>query len=114
MDGDRGGNIAYCGYLFTEPETQPDGSLRFYQIVLTCEDESFHGWDITEPVTPDTATLRPVHLVPTEGGWRVDEEPNEFGDSQQAARYTLLREQFGYHEEDFSYYWNDRLCIRPY
>ena len=51
---------------------------------------------------------------PTDGGWRVDEEPNEFGDSQQAARYTLLREQFGYHEEDFSYYWNDRLCIRPY
>ena len=44
----------------------------------------------------------------------MDEEPNEFGDSQQAARYTLLREQFGYHEEDFSYYWNDRLCIRPY
>ena len=51
---------------------------------------------------------------PTNGGWRVDEEPNEFGVSQQAARYTLLREQFGYHEEDFSYYWNDRLCIRPY
>ena len=22
---------------------------------------------------PDTATLRPVHLVPTEGGWRVDQ-----------------------------------------
>ena len=73
IDGDRGGNIAYCGYLFTEPETQPDGSLKFYQIILTCEDESFHGWDVTEPVTPDTATLHPVHLVPTEGGWRVDE-----------------------------------------
>ena len=73
IDGDRGGNIAYCGYLFTEPEMQPDGSLKFWQIVLTCEDESFHGWDVTEPVTPDTATLRPVHLVPTEGGWRVDQ-----------------------------------------
>ena len=71
--GDRGGNIAYCGYLFTEPEMQPDGSLKFWQIVLTCEDENFHGWDVTEPVTPDTATLRPVHLVPTEGGWRVDQ-----------------------------------------
>lgn len=73
IDGDRGGNIAYCGYLFTEPEMQPDGSLKFWQIVLTCEDENFHGWDVTEPVTPDTATLRPVHLVPTEGGWRVDQ-----------------------------------------
>ena len=51
---------------------------------------------------------------PTNGGWRVDEEPNEFGVSQQAARYALLRDQFGYHEEDFSFYWNDRLCIRPY
>ena len=24
-----GGNIVYCGYLFTEPEMQPDGSLKF-------------------------------------------------------------------------------------
>lgn len=44
----------------------------------------------------------------------MDPEPNEFGVAQQAARYALLRDQFGYHEEDFSYYWNDRLCIRPY
>ena len=51
---------------------------------------------------------------PTNGGWRMDPEPNEFGVAQQAARYALLRDQFGYHEEDFSYYWNDRLCIRPY
>ena len=31
LDGDRGGNIAYCGHLFTEPELQPDGSLAFWQ-----------------------------------------------------------------------------------
>lgn len=48
-------------------------SLQLPAGVLTCEDENFHGWDVTEPVTPDTATLRPVHLVPTEGGWRVDQ-----------------------------------------
>ena len=73
LDGDRGSNIAYCGHVFTEPELQLDGSLTFYQVVLTCESEDFHGWDVTEPVVPDTATLSPVRLVPTEDGWRVDE-----------------------------------------
>ena len=71
-DGDRGSNIAYCGHLFTEPELQPDGSLTFYQVVLTCESEGFAGWAGDDPVVPDTATLLPVRLVPTEGGWRVD------------------------------------------
>lgn len=71
-DGDRGGNIAYCGHLFTEPELQPDGSLTFYQVALTCEGGDFAGWAGDDPVVPDTATLQPVRLVPTEGGWRVD------------------------------------------
>ena len=71
-DGDRGSNIAYCGHVFTEPELQPDGSLMFYQVVLTCESEDFAGWAGDDPVVPDTATLQPVRLVPTEGGWRVD------------------------------------------
>lgn len=71
-DGDRGGNIAYCGHLFTEPELQPDGGLTFYQVALTCEGEDFAGWAGDDPVVPDTATLQPVRLVPTEGGWRVD------------------------------------------
>ena len=72
IDGDRGSNIAYCGHVFTEPELQPDGSLMFYQVVLTCESEDFAGWAGDDPVVPDTATLQPVRLVPTEGGWRVD------------------------------------------
>ena len=71
-DGDRGGNIAYCGYVFTEPERQPDGSLEFWQLSLTCESEDFSGWDVQEPVLPDTATVMPVRLIPTENGWRVD------------------------------------------
>lgn len=78
IDGDRGSNIAYCGHVFTEPELQPDGSLTFYQVVLTCESEDFAGWAGDDPVVPDTATLSPVRLIPTEGGWRVDalELPN--------------------------------------
>lgn len=78
IDGDRGSNIAYCGHVFTEPELQPDGSLMFYQVVLTCESEDFAGWAGDDPVVPDTVTLSPVRLIPTDGGWRVDalELPN--------------------------------------
>lgn len=72
LDGDRGSNIAYCGHVFTEPELQPDGSLEFWQLSLTCESEDFHGWDVTGPIVPDTATVSQVRLVPSEDGWRVD------------------------------------------
>ena len=78
LDGDRGSNIAYCGHLFTEPELQPDGSLTFWQLSLTCEREDFAGWAGEETIVPDTATVTTVRLVPTENGWRVDalELPN--------------------------------------
>ena len=72
LDGDRGGNIAYCGHLFTEPELQPDGSLAFWQLSLTCESDDFKGWAGEETIVPDTATVTAVRLVPTENGWRVD------------------------------------------
>ena len=72
LDGDRGGNIAYCGHLFTEPELQPDGSLAFWQLSLTCESDDFKGWAGEETIVPDTATVTTVRLVPTENGWRVD------------------------------------------
>ena len=71
-DGDRGSNVAYCGHLFTEPELQPDGSMEFWQLVLTCESEEFAGWGGEEPVVPDTATVMPIRLVSTEDGWRVN------------------------------------------
>lgn len=78
LDGDRGSNIAYCGHLFTEPELQPDGSLTFWQLSLTCESDDFKGWAGEETIVPDTATVTTVRLVPTENGWRVDalELPN--------------------------------------
>lgn len=78
LDGDRGSNIAYCGHLFTEPELQPDGSLTFWQLSLTCEREDFAGWAGEKTIVPDTATVTTVRLVPTENGWRVDalELPN--------------------------------------
>ena len=71
IDGDRGGNIAYCGHVFTEPELQPDGSLTFYQVVLTCESEDFAGWAGDDPVVPDTVTLSLSASSPprTAGGW---------------------------------------------
>ena len=78
LDGDRGSNITYCGHLFTEPELQPDGSLAFWQLSLTCESDDFKGWAGEETIVPDTATVTTVRLVPTENGWRVDalELPN--------------------------------------
>ena len=40
---------------------------------------------------------------PTEEGWRY------YSDGSIQPRYNLLREQFGYREEDFNYVWNDPL-----
>ena len=51
---------------------QPDGSMEFWQLVLTCESEEFAGWGGEEPVVPDTATVMPIRLVSTEDGWRVN------------------------------------------
>ena len=76
--GDRGSNILYCGTLFTEPELQPDGSLEFWQLSLQLDDETFDGWGGEGPYIPTDAFAKPVRLIPTEGGWRVDalELPN--------------------------------------
>ena len=59
-------------------EKQPDGSLAFWQLSLTCESDDFKGWAGEETIVPDTATVTTVRLVPTENGWRVDalELPN--------------------------------------
>lgn len=71
---DRGGNIAHCGTVYTQPELQPDGSLRFWQLSLTIEKEDFRGWCVQGyDYTPDTASISEVRLVPTGTGWRVDE-----------------------------------------
>ena len=76
--GDRGSNILYCGTLFTEPELQPDGSLEFWQLSLQLDDETFDGWGGEGSYIPTDAFAKPVRLIPTEGGWRVDtlELPN--------------------------------------
>lgn len=71
--GDRGSNILYCGTLFTEPKLQPDGSLEFWQLSLQMDDQSFEGWGGEGPYIPSDAFAAPVRLIPTEGGWRVDE-----------------------------------------
>lgn len=71
--GDRGSNILYCGTLFTEPKLQPDGSLEFWQLSLQMDDQSFEGWGGEGPYIPSDAFAKPVRLVPTAGGWRVDE-----------------------------------------
>ena len=74
----RGSNILYCGTLFTEPELQPDGSLKFWQLSLQLDQENFGGWGEEGPFVPVDAFASPVQLVPTETGWRVDklELPN--------------------------------------
>ena len=69
--GDRGTNIYYCGTLFTEPETQPDGSVTFWQLSLQLDEEAFAGWEGEGPYVPAFAEPSLVRLVPTENGWRV-------------------------------------------
>lgn len=69
--GDRGTNIYYAGTLFTEPETQPDGSVTFRQLSLQLDEETFAGWGGKDPLVPAFAEPSLVRLVPTENGWRV-------------------------------------------
>lgn len=75
LAGDRGGYIAYCGAVYSEPALQPDGSLLFWQfsLYLDEDDESFAGWGPGNKYTPVEAHATPVRLVPGENGWRVAE-----------------------------------------
>lgn len=70
--GDRGSDITHCGTIYTQPELQPDGSIQFWQLGLNIASENFMGWGQDMEYIPDTAYIRPVRLVPTETGWRVD------------------------------------------
>lgn len=60
-----------AGTLFTEPETQPDGSVTFRQLSLQLDEETFAGWGGEGPLVPAFAEPSLVRLVPTENGWRV-------------------------------------------
>ena len=75
MMSDRGGNIAYCGSVYTEPALQPDGSILFWQLSLYLDedDENFAGWGPGNKYTPVEAHATPVRLVLSENGWRVAE-----------------------------------------
>ena len=75
LAGDRGGNIAYCGTVYSEPALQPDGSLLFWQfsLYLDEDDENFVGWGPGNKYTPVEARATPVRLVPSDNGWRVAE-----------------------------------------
>ena len=46
---------------------------------------------------------------PTTGGWRFVEWGTEVEGTNDSARYHLLRRQFGYTDDDFSFRWNDPL-----
>lgn len=70
--GDRGSDITHCGTIYTQPELQPDGSIQFWQLGLNIASENFMGWGQDMEYIPDTAYIRPVCLIPTETGWRVD------------------------------------------
>lgn len=75
MISDRGGYIAYCGAVFTEPVLQPDGSLLFWQLSLYLDEDdgNFAGWGPGNVYTPVEAHATPVRLVPSDNGWRVAE-----------------------------------------
>ncbi len=75
LTGDRGGNIAYCDTVYSEPALQQDGSLLFWQfsLYLDEDDENFAGWGPGNKYTPVEARATPVRLELTAGGWRVAE-----------------------------------------
>ena len=70
--GDCGSNILYCGTLYTEPELQPNGSMKFWQLSLQLDSDTFEGWGGEGPYVPAAAYVAPVRLIPTDDGWRVD------------------------------------------
>lgn len=59
--------IPQSGYTYTEPQTQPDGSLQFGGICIVVTD------DLGEPLPEGAARLyyAPTVLAETEAGWRV-------------------------------------------
>lgn len=59
--------IPQSGYTYTEPQTQPDGSLQFGGICIVVTD------DLGEPLPEGAARLyyAPTVLEETEAGWRV-------------------------------------------
>lgn len=60
--------IPQSGYTYTEPQTQPDGSLQFGGICIVVTD------DLGEPLPEGQGRLyyAPTVLEETEAGWRVD------------------------------------------
>lgn len=60
--------IPQSGYTYTEPEVQPDGSLRFGGICVVVTD------DLGQPLPEGQGRLyyAPTAVVETEEGWRVD------------------------------------------
>lgn len=72
-----------------------------------------------DPVPPEQiAKLRELHpdcVVndttegPTEEEWRFSNVGDAMGNPRYAERYALLRDQFGYTENDYAYYWCDPL-----
>ncbi len=71
--GDAGSYITHCGTLFTQPETQPDGSILFWQLSLYLDEAEFSGYGQGITYTPVEAIASPVRMVPTQSGWRVAE-----------------------------------------
>ena len=72
-----------------------------------------------DPVPPEQiAKLRELHpncVVndttedPTAEEWRFSNVGDAMGNPRYAERYALLKEQFGYTEDDYAYYWLDPL-----
>lgn len=70
---DRGGSLAHCGTLFTQPETVSDGSIQFWQLSLQLDINEYEGFSEGKTYTPIAVNASRVRLVPTEAGWRVAE-----------------------------------------
>ena len=70
---DRGGSLAHCGTLFTQPETLSDGSIQFWQLSLRLDIFEYEGFAEGQTYTPVAVNASRVRLVPTEAGWRVAE-----------------------------------------
>ena len=68
----------------------PEQIARFRELHPDC---------VVNDTTPD----------PTEEYWRFAEHGDEMGNQRYDPRYELLRQQLGYQEEAYAYYWTDPL-----
>lgn len=95
-------------YLFHLTDISPLYSLtQLERLWIGCLDPvPQEQIDTMQQCAPD-CVINTSTYDPTEGGWRYSGLNENTWQMIPVPRYKLLREQFGYREADFAFYWND-------